>query len=249
MAYLAKKTPSEVDVEFSATSVSESIIKVDWLVRNPFYYPCSLDDLSYYDNVNKVWLTASLNPATQALTSSYAMSGRRKTITLEWQAAKDLNISSSFTNVPIRTRFYERSNKDGTLTDYVSSSIASVDFRPTSSVKITRPYANENPLVIEFIASRALTDCRYHYLVEVDTVDTFDSANYASFNTQNAGNRADFRYLKSGSYSSASFIAFPSTGVPASTTPSVKTWVQSLNHSGLANANWYIQVSQSVHNA
>lgn len=240
-----KKTPSEVDLSIQSTEVSASIVKLNILARNPFFYPASLDSISYQVSGSSTWTTGSVSPASSANTASITLNGKFKKVTIEFDAVSDLGVFVPYNDLSIRARFYDRANQAGALSSYASASL-NVDFRPsTSSIEFLRPYANEPYAVFEWKTPRSYANVRYHYLIEFDTVNTFNSANYNSVHSKN--NQSEFRMLERSTYNSSSYEAFNSNGIAASTSSLIHSYVQYLSTQSFEDGRWYYRVSQSLH--
>lgn len=177
MATAITKTPSELDVSFDGYQIDQASgrIGLQFTLRNPSNKSGSLGILQYSTDAGSTWRDCQRVADPNLDITSIPFSGKPKTIGLVWSAIDDLWIHQAYTDVQVQATFYDRESQIGAVTDPVSITIAEIDFTPNEITVVEMPLDVDPYLNFLFRNAAIIRQCRLHFQLAVDTVQTFDS--------------------------------------------------------------------------
>lgn len=224
------KSPAEVLAEIAGVQVDQDAgdVVVRPRVRNPFVLPGSLYSFEYSTDGGGTWHAAIWDsPDTDTL----VLKGRYREIPIRWDAASDLWLVSAFTDVQIRLVFNDRTDRSGANTDYVTATIASIDFRPGEITWVRRPLQNDPYLNFEFRSKIMVRPSHAHFVIEVADNKDFTGAETRDSSVSQTNWGADGG-------------AFPAEGVTGDVPHTIT--LQDATIQGLAQGTYYWRITQMV---
>jgi hypothetical protein len=232
-----RKIPTEISFSIVSAEQSGTNINITTEMKSYYHTAAGFVEMSHSLDAGTTW-TGSNTSSFQFENDmeSIELSPKSRNVKIVWHAAHDLNATSSYSNVWTALKFKESGS--ATFTDLKSGSYSgSVDFTPTTTIPLIRPYPDEPDFEVEFKSLVNQYRIRTHFQVEADLVSTYDGANYQIHDTENS----QVGWQVSGT-------AFPSNGVLTETS-SLGTLNVTLLTGSLSSASndlWYVRVSRSL---
>lgn len=236
----AVKTPSSIGFNLTQLEVSGANINVHNELSSHYNVNASMSALDYSVNSGSSFSVCTLGSVQfESDISSIYLTGKPKDVKIVWNAAADLNATSSYDGVVVRQKY----NVDGfpytSYATYYKSASVDVDFTPSNKIPLDRPYPTDNNFTASFKVPTCVYPVRCHFTLEIDTSDAFDSA-------------ADFLAISSSASQTGwqvSSSSFPAGG--AITATSSLGQLEVLYHSAALKAldtqTYYLRVSRSLY--
>lgn len=187
------KTLSECYLEYVSFTLDESsgigTIKVK--AKNHFCNAGSFSDGSEIDNSIQYSIDGGINWNDCTIENiidltDIKLNGIAKEIEIEWDVKTDLGILTNYDNIEIRIRINDDIELTGTYSSYVTSGILNIDLRPSSDISPIRPYSSEDDFYVSFKTPVSLENCRLHFVIYVDTVNTFNSDDLKTYDSKDS---------------------------------------------------------------
>ncbi len=178
------KTKSEILWSFDSASViySEGVVELHFLMKNPVGMSASLAVFQFQKD--STWYDATLMGAQYEDVTDFPLTAKWREVIIRWDGASDLRLVQSWLSVPFRVAFNDRALGAGMETEVREHIMTEVDFTIQGEANVISPRSNDPYLNFNFITPLAVRPSRLHFLLEVDTVDTFDSGDYLVFNSR-----------------------------------------------------------------
>lgn len=181
------KTLTEIwwrwDSPASVAHSNEGCVELRFLMKNPYDNPGKLYSLEFSVDGGTTRYPATVLPDKGVGASAFDLNAKTKQISVWWFAGYDLRIMREFTGVKLYAKFCE--DLTGDISEERNATI-DVDLRPTGHFSLITPRTNDRYFNLKFVSKQTVLSGAMHFLIEIDTVDTFDSPDLRTFSTREA---------------------------------------------------------------
>ena len=238
MANKVKKTKSKLD--FSIVGIVQNDIngthEIEFKVKNPVGGKASIKNLRYLspdDNTyyNAILYSTQLNSFDK---DSFDVNPKYVKYKIVWDSIADMKMHQNFESVVIELTLADEINGGGTNSESLTMATP-VKFKVSEVYKVTKPRSNQNDLTFQFFTPKLLRDAKVHYIIKVDTIDTFNSTDLKTFDTQI--DRNGWTY-KDGN----TLPSFPEFGVDGGPNTQKEIFLNDSTLNALAQGDYFFQV-------
>jgi len=181
---------SSTEIQFNYESFtqnySDGTIDIVIKAKNPFFNACSVGEFKFKSQSTDEWLPCTAYGTQEEDLTEMPLTGAYRLITIRWDAGTDLRIMQAWTNVEMSLTLYDRPDSAGAETHAELFTVSSVDFTINDISSVVHPTSNDPFMEFEFYHPTTIRDGVVHFRIDVDTVETFDSANLESFDTDDS---------------------------------------------------------------
>lgn len=184
---LIKKTSTELDWQFvgSEPLLTAGLIALKFQLTNPYFYAASIGEAKWKSPSTGEYLPITLALSQIENPNSIPSRSTSRIATIYWDAAADLRIMQAFPAVTLAFSFWDRPNQAGTKTAIQEFTVP-VDFTLSAlgrAVKMVRPVVHDPYFKFDFISPRLIRSGRLHFILEVDSDESFSTGNYLKYDS------------------------------------------------------------------
>lgn len=172
------KTQNELRLSIDSATVKPLTgnVQVKITIQNPHIQNASLGTLQYSTDSGQNWNDCLL-AGQEVDINDITITGKVQHINLYWDAANDLWMVQEFTDIQVRLSLYDQANQAGTDSEILTTTIASIDFRPgyIQALKILKPYKYDPYMDFDFYSKMLIRNAHEHFEIDVDDQEDFSS--------------------------------------------------------------------------
>ncbi len=239
MSVITEFEKTQADLNFEIDSVEQDgvDIKINCFVWTHYLgNNCSLDDYEY--NIGAGWVAMTLSgDQVESDLDNIPINSRKKKVVIVWAGGEDLTADQIYATVSVRLTFNDEPSQAGSESQEETYVIGEVDFTPTEEIIPYRPYPDDQDFPVKFKNLQSYSNVKLHYKIEVDSVNTFDSGDYLSYDT--AVSQTNWTFDGG---------AFPSAGVNpvVDITTAEEIVFSNAALTALAIGDWFIRITRSL---